>query len=181
MTTQTFEDAPTETDIANGLVEQIFKRHYRDIFNIIYLNIRQREDAFDITQDTFVDLLLERHKLPGIKNLSGWTFRIAMRRAANWRKRQRFLRWIPLSFLDNKPDVLWEDAEGRMIHSTIMDRVLSLLSPTYREALSLYVIAGLSIKEIAETLEIQVGAANMRVIRARLIFRTLYKEKMGYE
>jgi RNA polymerase sigma-70 factor (ECF subfamily) len=58
----------------------------------------------------------------------------------------------------------------------LVDKGLSKIEPKYREILVLYYIEGLSYKEIADILHIPVSTVGVRIMRAKEILKTTYKE-----
>jgi len=62
------------------------------------------------------------------------------------------------------------EADDAMLNREVRER-MQLLSPTFREALWLFVVEGLSIKEIAEILSIPEATVKTRIHRAKLQLR----------
>ena len=62
------------------------------------------------------------------------------------------------------------DAEDHLLHREVRER-MKTLSPTFREALWLFVVEGLSIREIAEILEIPEATVKTRIHRAKAQLR----------
>jgi RNA polymerase sigma-70 factor (ECF subfamily) len=62
------------------------------------------------------------------------------------------------------------DAEDRLLSREIRERMKNL-SPTFREALWLFVVEGLSIKEIAEIIDIPEATVKTRIFRAKAQLR----------
>jgi RNA polymerase sigma-70 factor (ECF subfamily) len=62
------------------------------------------------------------------------------------------------------------DAEERMLHQEVRGRMRTL-PPIFREALWLFVVEGLSIKEIAEVIDIPEATVKTRIFRAKAQLR----------
>jgi RNA polymerase sigma-70 factor (ECF subfamily) len=62
------------------------------------------------------------------------------------------------------------DAEDRLLSREIRERMRTL-SPTFREAIWLFVVEGLSIKEIAEVIDIPEATVKTRIFRAKAQLR----------
>lgn len=177
MTTRTFSKTDTEADEATALVEHLFRTHHRSLIGYLCAVLREREDAYDITQDTFVDLLLERHKLLQVKNRRAWIYHIALRRAQNWLRRWRRLRWLPWRPLSSEPELIWEGPEISTSRALLIERVVHQLPFKLRNSLTLYYVVGLDTYELSKVLGIGESAARMRLHRARLAFQALYQEE----
>jgi RNA polymerase sigma-70 factor, ECF subfamily len=62
------------------------------------------------------------------------------------------------------------EAEDQLLHREVRER-MKTLSPTFREALWLFVVEGLSIREIADILEIPEATVKTRIFRAKAQLR----------
>jgi len=115
-------------------------------------------------------------------SFSTWLYRITVNTCRNELRRR-----------SRRPSLLEPDLEGLgiplpttpsveqviIVHEqrdAIQD-TLDRLNETDREALTLRDVQGLSYREIAEVLEIDLSAAKMRVRRARLAFQELYRQE----
>lgn len=177
MTTRTLNETDRDLDAATELVERLFRTQHRHILAYVYVLLQEKEDAFDITQDTFVDLLIDRHKLLTVGNPRDWTYRIARRRATNWVKRIRRFRWLPWRPLSNEPELIWEGQELSLNRSLHMERVMRRLPRKDLGLLILYYHVGLGAREIGQVLKLSESGVRMRVQRARLAFAFHYREE----
>lgn len=164
---------------------------YRDlIFGRVYGLLKNREDAEEITQDTFLRAHRGLENFRGDSSLSTWIYQIATNLARNrywyWfrRKRDRSLS-IDASLSDDSEfslvDILPSGAETpreELLTQEFVDRVsekMELLSAAHREILLLRNRDNLSYEEIAERLGISLGTVKSRIARAR----DSLKELMG--
>jgi RNA polymerase sigma factor (sigma-70 family) len=77
-------------------LEEEFARCQDELLGMLYYLVGNMEDARDSLQETFVKCWRNRHKVPEIRNLRAWIFRIAMNagrdmRSTAWRRRRKSL------------------------------------------------------------------------------------------
>lgn len=166
-----------EADLTR-LVAELFEQHQVAIYNYVYRLTGSSEWANDLTQETFLQLFRSRQKLPGIQNRRAWIYRIASNVTFNALRRQNRFNWLP-----------WKEAdEGRLQTAEIaadsaaldqqeqVQQALNSMEPKYRAPLILYGQYGLSVREIAEIMEIGESNVKVRLHRARKMFRIAYGE-----
>jgi RNA polymerase sigma-70 factor (ECF subfamily) len=161
-----------------------------DIFGLAFRLTQNREDANDITQETFLSAVRGIGGFRGDAELKTWLFRIAVNHARNrfrWWKRRRFDRTVSLdeptgdgeiAEIDRIPSSASDperDAVARERHAAVY-RELANLGHSYREAVVLCDIEGYSYEEISNILEIGVGTVKSRIARGRGILRERLKD-----
>jgi RNA polymerase sigma-70 factor (ECF subfamily) len=155
------------------LVTQLFEQYHLPIFN--YIRGMTHDDAWanDLTQDTFLQLFKKRQQLPTIENQRAWVYRIATNITYNALKRRKRWQWLPwqdgghLTTADHAP----ASAEQMVVQAT-----LAQLDPKYRDPLVLYSQFDLSIREVAQALNLSESNVKVRLHRAREQFRQLYPQ-----
>lgn len=86
--------------------EQLVKRYQKSIYNLAYRMTGSREDAEDLTQETFLRTYAKLETFQLGRRFSPWLFRIASNLCINWQKRQK-LREVSLdAFNENKREQL---------------------------------------------------------------------------
>lgn len=166
--------------------------HYRDkIFGTTFALLRNRADAEEITQDTFIRAHRGLAKFRGDSSLATWLHRIAVNLARNryWyffrRRRHATLSLdCPLgedsdaTFTDlvatESPDPARETANAEF--TGLLAACIEKLDPRHREILTLRSILHRSYDEIAAALGLNVGTVKSRIARARENLRALLAE-----
>ena len=159
-----------------GLVDR-----YKDkIYNLAYRMLGNREEAEDVTQETFMHTFraLESFRLG--ERFSPWIYKIASNLCLDRLRKQR----QPVSSLDepigpdqdipqqvadwsHAPDQIYEVKEMR---ADTQDAI-STLPPKYKVVVVLRHLQDLSYDEIADVLNIPQGTVKTRLFRAREILR----------
>jgi RNA polymerase sigma-70 factor (ECF subfamily) len=158
-----------------------------DVYALLYRLTEDPEEARDLTQETFLRAFQNISRFRGDADLKTWLYRIAINQARNrwrwWRRRRRDVtvsldaqdgqREQPLSAnlraAGNNPE---QETLARE-RETSLRAALRSLSRSYREAVILRDVEGLSYEEIAATLEISIGTVKSRLSRGRLELRRI--------
>ncbi len=162
--------------------DEIIRRYWDLIYNRVYGLLRNRQDAEEVTQDTFMRAHRGLDNFRGDASFSTWIYQIATNLARNrywyWFRRKRDQSMSldePLSddgnanLQDILPDGGIAPSEAALAQEFV-DRVadeLRNLSPAHREILELRNRDGLSYEEIAQRLDLSIGTVKSRIARAR--------------
>jgi RNA polymerase sigma-70 factor, ECF subfamily len=146
-----------DVEAYNLLVSRWEKR----IFNYLLRLVSNREDALDISQETFLKAYQNLRKLDDPARFSAWLFRIAHNEAFSLLRRRK-----PESELSEPRP---RDFGGRLLPielSLAIESALKVLSEDQREAVLLKVYQGFKFDEMAEILEIPVSTVKSRLYTA---------------
>ena len=162
------------------LLEELLSDEYRKrLSGFVGRKVGDKKDVEEIVQDT---LLAAYDSLPlfkGNSSLFTWVCAIARHEIADFYRKQKIKKIVfsRLPFLENLvnkalgPELAYQELEKkRQILKTLKN-----LREGYGKILRLKYIDGLSMKEIAERLDITVKAVESRLTRARLAFQKVYE------
>ena len=156
--------------------ERIYDEYKTPIYNYIYHLVGNREQADDLTQDTFLKAFKALPKMDANLKLSAWLYRIATNTAYDALRRRKLIAWMPWQDLDHEPaDVESADPQETIGTSELVHAALKRMPSHYRAALLLYTQEGFSYAEIATTLNIAESGVKMYLSRARHSFREHYR------
>jgi RNA polymerase sigma-70 factor (ECF subfamily) len=160
--------------------EEIFNQYQTQIYNYIYRLMGSAEDAFDMTQDTFLKAYLALPKTSDDLRVGAWLYRIATnvcldelrhRKLVKWQPWEAFISvFHPTQVAKDSPERDTIDKENNEEVQFILDR----LHPKYRTCLILREYHDLSYDEIAEVLNTTRAAVKSLLFRAREEFRQVY-------
>jgi len=134
-------------------------------------------DAEDLVQDVFEHAQRAVTTLDAEQHASAWLYRIA-RNAALDRLRSRMVReredvvaalWDGAAGCEQRPDIDLARAQTRACILDLVER----LAPSHRAVVLLSELRGLSDRETADSLAVTLGAAKIRLHRARRALRDL--------
>lgn len=153
--------------------EEIVTEHSARVYRLAYRLTGNRQDAEDLTQDTFVRVFRSLHTYtPG--TFEGWLHRITTNLFLDSARRRQRIRMDALSVA---PDHVWGASTGpeELHNDAALDAdvaaALRSLSPEQRVAVVLCDIEGLSYEEIAKVLDIKLGTVRSRIARGRAALR----------
>jgi RNA polymerase sigma-70 factor (ECF subfamily) len=150
-------------------LETLVRTHARLVFRVAYSVLRNREDAEDAAQETYLRLM--RQDLATIDDPRLWLARVAWRVAVD---RVRKHTEAPLE--DTTPEAV---DDGRMADAALLDAELQArlrilingLPAKLREVVRLSTVEEMTSLDIAQVLGIPEGTVRTRMSRARQILR----------
>ncbi len=153
-----------------------------EIFGLLFRLTENREEARDLTQETFLRAFQSIEHFRGEADLRTWIYRIAINQARNrwrwWRRRRRDAtvsldsqdghNYRPLAATLPADDGKTPEQET-LAHERerVLRAALQNLGRAYRETVILRDIEGLTYEEVAATLRISVGTVKSRLARGR--------------
>jgi RNA polymerase sigma-70 factor, ECF subfamily len=153
-----------DVEAYNLLVSRWEKR----IFNYLLRLVSNREDALDLSQETFLKAYQNLRKLDDPARFAAWLYRIAHNEAYSLLRRRK-----PDSELAGEPRP--KDFGGRLLPmelSLAVESALKMLSEDQREAVLLKVYQGFKFEEMAEILDCPVSTVKSRLYTALDLLKT---------
>lgn len=156
----------------------LVERYQERVYAVLYGMVRNREDARDLTQETFVRAYQNLGRFQNQSGFYTWVYRIAMNVGVDHIRRQK--KRAHEAFEDGvatretggaMSEGLHRDGPGRSLerkrlHARLMD-ALEALPEDQRQIVVLREVDGMSYKEISEVLEIPEGTVMSRLFYAR--------------
>jgi len=127
-----------------------------------------------LAQETFVRAYLALEQGAQWDRPCAWLYRVASHLAINDHRRRTLIRWLPLWDVDAETT---PGVEVAVAEQLAVREALAALPPRYRILLVLYTAEGYSVAEVADILELSVGAVKVRLYRAREKFRREYQRQ----
>jgi RNA polymerase sigma-70 factor, ECF subfamily len=162
--------------------ERLIDERSGEIYGLLYRLTESREEAKDLTQETFLRAFQNIGSFRGESDLRTWIYRIAINQARNrwrwWRRRRRDATFSLDSTDDAgrqsliatlKSNRARDPEQDTLAHEreTALRKALGTLRRVYREAVILRDIEGLAYEEIALALDISIGTVKSRLARGR--------------
>lgn len=159
----------------------IVERYQARIFSLAWRMVRQREDAEDLTQETFVRMFRAAARYDPTRPFAAWLFTIASRLCIDHIRRRR-LPSVSLSMSEpgsteerqmdiEDPGLGPDEITSRDEEERRTQDLIDSLPPHYRIVVMLRHQEDLSYDEIAAALEMPLGTVKARIHRARALLR----------
>lgn len=166
---------------ANGdlsAFEEIFKTYTDYVFNAALRIVRNPEDAEEITQEVFLEVYRNLSRFRFRSALSTWIYRITINTAINYRKKNVKARTVGYNDAIRSVSVQnsVDDAVEKEYTQNLIQTLLGRLTAAQKRCIELRIIQGLSYRQIAKTLKINLSAVRSRLKRARKKLLELRKE-----
>jgi len=163
---------------------QLFERYHRRIYNCAAYMLGSADDAADATQEAFVKAWGGLRRLRDPQALEGWLYRIARNAVHDLARRRRASREarsgedaevaLQLAANEDRGEAATAGLERWELAQTVRVAIQSL-PEIHREAVVMYHLEGMAVKEIAVVLEVPEGTVLSRLARAR----EALKRKLG--
>jgi RNA polymerase sigma-70 factor, ECF subfamily len=168
----------------------LVRRHQQKIYALALGMVKNRAEAEEITQETFLSAF---RKLSGFREqsrFSTWIYRVAVNHALmRLRKKKAVpagdLRDLETRVAEFSEQVLphWAQSQTDLLRNRAvaqaLDEALGQLPPADRAILLLRVVNQLSYKEISNILGVSVAATKSRLHRARLQLREIFDLRLS--
>lgn len=162
--------------------ERLVGERSGEIYGLLFRLTENREEAKDLTQETFLRAFQSIGSFRGDSDLRTWIYRIAINQARNrwrwWRRRRRDSTFSLDSNDDSgrqsllatlKSEGSRDPEQDTLAHEreVVLRKALGSLRRVYREAVVLRDIEGFAYEEIAVALDISIGTVKSRLARGR--------------
>ena len=139
--------------------EILFEKHSDLLYRIALVKMRNREDAEDAVQDTFIKYLTSPFDYKSDTEERAWLVRVLNNRCSDLLKRRNLRTHTSL---DEVCDLQAKDEFPIGVFESV-----SKLSEKYRTVIVLHYLEGFSVEEIANSLSLTKSNVKMRLMRGR--------------
>ena len=183
------------TDVVRGIpletFDQLVVTHQRRIHRILLTLLRDGDAADTLTQEVFLRAFQKRADFRGEARVGTWLVRIALNLAKDHRRNRRLAFWRRLVRHDQSRDgtdvAPWVRDPAPSAERTIVAReqlaaiqvAVDRLSHRQRTCFVLRFVEAMTIEEIAETLQLEIGTVKAHLSRAVSTLRRRLAEREG--
>lgn len=155
--------------------EPLVTEHQNMVYRLAYRMVGNEQDAWDVSQDTFLKAFNALSSFRGESRFSTWLYRLAGNAATDLLRSRKSGKIVSLDEMqeDNPSFDVTDDAPtpeaelDRRETQRALSEALMKLPEDSRKIITLREIGGLSYDEIAETLSLEIGTVKSRLNRAR--------------
>ncbi|RAT98836.1 sigma-70 family RNA polymerase sigma factor [Brevibacillus sp. Leaf182] len=161
------------TKTKEALFDEMIRDYLKKVLRLVYLMVKDRSLAEDITQEVFLLAYKNLGKFRQESSMQTWVYRIAVNEA---KKHLRSWSFRHLFFKSEVDIEVVEGAESAVLQNDLRTRFAHLvmkLPNSYRQLIVLHYYEELSVEEIAVILEMTTGAVYTKMHRARQKLKAL--------
>ncbi len=169
----------------NQVFSLLVDKYKHMVFTLALRMVKNREEAEEVSQDTFIRVYNSLDKFKGESKFSTWLYRITYNKSLDCLKKQK--RTIDSFSVDGYDDMNFPDMENiingieRKERKIEMAKVLKELSPDDNTLITLFYYEDLSLAEISEVMGISSNTVKVKLFRSRNRLAVLLKEKLEPE
>lgn len=155
-------------------VEEAFRRYGDRVFSAAFSICRNREDADDTVQDTFLKYYSMNADYIDETHLKAWLLRVAINRAKDitgtfWRRNRG-------SWEEYMDELEFVQPEDRSLYQAVMR-----LPEKYRIVIHLFYYEEYSIEEISSALHRSIGTVKSQLSRGRKLLKSMLTEAQYHD
>ena len=162
---------------------EVYARYHHRVYALVIRMVRDRDDADDLTQETFIRAFCFLHLYRFEASFSSWLFRIAVNGCLDHLNRRK----PQICPLDSStdcceegvgyevPDMRPNPEEALLAREwrSVLKQAIFRLPEKYREVVLLRHQKEKSYEEVSEMLEIPIGTVKTRIFRGRRMLRKI--------
>lgn len=158
----------------------LFQQYKMEIFGYLRGRLGNAEEAYDLTQRTFLKAWQKLPQLHDVSKFKPWLYTIARNEANDWWQSKVKTPLESLEQLEEQHVLVSKPGpEDEVAETELVMLALAELSPKYRDCLLLQIEGGLTLSEIAGMLGITQESATTYASNARRQFRQAYRRLKG--
>ncbi|MHB8792201.1 MAG: RNA polymerase sigma factor [Thermoleophilia bacterium] len=184
---------PTDSELIDEIrdgsadaLEDLMSRYESRVYSLAYRMLGNKEDAEDVLQDTFLNVVRSIGGFKSRSSFSTWLYRVAANAALTKLRQKSRREKSEGEFLDEVYSVKeaahssialvdWSDGPAQKLLNEearlVMDEAVAELPDKYRVVFVLRDVEGMSAAEVAQVLDLSIPAVKSRLHRARLYLR----------
>ncbi len=149
--------------------EQLVSLYEKPIFGYIFRFVVHKENAEDLTQETFIKIFRSLKTFDPEYKFKTWLFTIATNTVYDWLRKAKKNKEM---FIVDDPDIDFETIDDRWSYKLtedkeLVDNALKKIKPVYQSVIVLFYRDELSYQEIAEILKVPVNTVKTYMYRAK--------------
>lgn len=158
---------------------RLVRRHQDAVYRFILRMLGSREEALELTQDTFIKVWQALPQWQPQAQFKTWIFRIASNAAMDILRRRKAVEFVAIDETFDAP-APGPDPQAQLESRQrlrALDAAIAGLPPEQREAILLREVENLSYGDMAAVLGVNVGTVKSRLARARTALAVAFEKE----
>jgi RNA polymerase sigma-70 factor (ECF subfamily) len=174
--------------------EKLIKKYEDSIFSLAYRILQDKEEAYDVLQETALSAFKNLKRFKGKSSFSTWIYRIALNFALMRKRKQKSLAKKMAVIPTDDETKIYDSAESEEVKNiqnvydnplknleqqeliNILNDSLNKLPEKYRTVFILKELEGRPVEEIAKILNLSTSAIKTRLHRSRMYLKELMEK-----
>ena len=187
---------PSNSDLSHSALNgdqqactEIVSRFHGKIFGLVLRMVKNRQEAEDLTQETFIKAFNSLSTFNSDYAFSTWLYKIAANTCIDYFRKKRLKTFPldnPITVKDNEiqreyPDHQEPEPDRRLMSKerrNLIEEAIHSLPSKYRQVIFLRHTLDKSYEEIAEELQLPLGTVKVRIFRAREMLKKALREQL---
>ena len=148
-------------------MEMLVSRWQKRLWLYAYRFTGNAEDAWDITQESWLGIIKGLRKLHNPTSFRAWAYKITTNKSIDWLKKSKAVKQINVI----------QECQHKTKHDSGLNELLEKLEFKKRLILTLYYLENLSISEISVAMKIPKGTVKSCLYSARSELKKLYEKE----
>ena len=149
--------------------EQLVFRYEKPIFGYILRFVSHKENAEDLTQETFIKIYRSLKTFDPEYKFKTWLFTVATNTVYDWLRKAKKNKEM---FIIDDPDINFETIDDSWSYKLVedkelVDNALKNIKPVYQSVIVLFYRDELTYEEIAEVLKVPINTVKTYMYRAK--------------
>ena len=162
---------------------QFIQQNLRRIFLLIYRIVGNKDDAQDLTQETFIKALQRQGQLKDLEKATHWLSRIAANTAIDFLRRNKKYAFTDISRVADSMSSSYEGAEQSLLRGERwlhLDGGLATLTERERTALVLRDLEDIPADEVAAQMNCSMATVRSHIANARAKFKRYLEGRKSF-
>lgn len=148
----------------DAAMDILVRRWYPRIYSYNYKLLCDKQDAHDVTQDTFLAMIQNIKQFRLLTKFQNWIFSIAHNKCMDFFRLQRRMLLVDI---DSIEDYIANDVNEHLSNRVIVENAIEKLSVVQRETIILYYFQGFTVREISRITNTAIPTIKSRLTAAK--------------
>ncbi len=151
---------------------ELYKQYYKAMYNTALRILNDRFEAEDIMQDSFLAAFTKLNSYRGTVSFGAWLKRIVINKSLTALKKNTRFEIVPIEHVQQTYSEAAPSDYQDLQPAKVLE-AMQQLKPSYKIALTLHLIEGYDLKEIAQIMDISYENSRTIISRGKNKLRTL--------
>lgn len=161
---------------ASAGYETKIKEYYPMIYKFVYMQVKSRADAQDITQEVFFKYLVGNIDFPNVEKEKSWLFTVAYNQCKNYWRTGWYRKIFPIKKEIIESEKTLESEYEKKENASYVVACVAKLPSKYREVIHLFYYEDMKIEKISEITGRNKSTIQTQLDRGRKLLKKMMKE-----